>query len=328
MTAAMSEDDKTKGNEAFKKGEFDRALEHYSRALETAENHVIRSNRSACFSQLGQHEKALVDAEEAIRLAPSWPKGYSRKAAALFFMGELDQAHAAYSRALELDPKDELVRQALADVALEQVRKMRKQRLDKICKSLKSQKPQPQVYLNDHGLDDDDAALLCRSLHGNSTVQSLWLGDNIIGDAGATAIASVLRNNSALLEINLCSNKIGDEGATALSEALTVNQTLTELYLNRNCIGQKGAFALARALEVNVSLIRVGLSDNPVLQQSNEIKRAIDDQLWANRSHEIVEQDCKYTCNRLCMPKNPNDPCTPSMKAQPIDQGQKSCLVQ
>ena len=59
-------------------------------------------------SSMGQ---ALVDAEQAIKLAPGWPKGYSRKAAALFFLGELDQSHAAYSRALELDPKDDLVRQ-------------------------------------------------------------------------------------------------------------------------------------------------------------------------------------------------------------------------
>ena len=32
--------------------------------------------------------------------------------------------------------------------------------------------------------------------------------------------------------------------------------------------------------------MRAGLSDNPVVYQSQEIKKAIDDQLWANRSYD------------------------------------------
>jgi len=30
-----------------------------------------------------------------------------------------------------------------------------------------------------------------------------------------------------------------------------------------------------------------GLSDNPVIWQSQEIKKAIDDQLWANRTYDM-----------------------------------------
>jgi Flp pilus assembly protein TadD len=58
---------------------------------------------------LTQKMQALADAEEAIRLAPAWPKGYSRKAAAHFFLKNYDEAHSAYSKALELAPNDELI---------------------------------------------------------------------------------------------------------------------------------------------------------------------------------------------------------------------------
>jgi hypothetical protein len=145
------------------------------------DSHVLRSNRSACFSQLGRHLEALADAEEAIKLAPAWPKGYSRKAAAHFFLSNFDEAHAAYSKALALAPNDELIARALADVTAEQARLLRRARLQRIIATVKTQKPCPQVYLNDHGLADEDVLQLCSALRGNEDVQSLWMGDNMIG---------------------------------------------------------------------------------------------------------------------------------------------------
>lgn len=136
---------------------------------------------TACFSQLGRHVEALADAEEAIRLNPGWPKGYSRKAAAHFFLTQFDEAHAAYSKALELAPNDQLIAQALADVTAEQARLLRRARLQKVIALLNTQKPCPQVYLNDHGLMDDDVLLLCSALRSHSNVESLWMGDNMIG---------------------------------------------------------------------------------------------------------------------------------------------------
>lgn len=147
------EQEKQLGNVLFKEGKFEDALRHYSNAIQHAkDNHVLRSNRSACFSQLGRHLDALSDAEEAIRLAPAWPKGYSRKAAAHFFLKNYDEAHAAYSKALELAPNDQLISQALADVTAEQARVLRQARLQKIITLIRTQQPLPQIYLNDHGL--------------------------------------------------------------------------------------------------------------------------------------------------------------------------------
>eukprot|EP00975_Prorocentrum_lima_P065526 12903980-Prorocentrum_lima.AAC.1 len=39
---------------------------------------VCRANRAACFLKLGQPEKALEDAEECTRLAPTFVKGHFR----------------------------------------------------------------------------------------------------------------------------------------------------------------------------------------------------------------------------------------------------------
>ena len=50
------EHEKVLGNDYFKKGQFADSLVHYSNALQIANgNHVLYSNRSACYSQLGRH---------------------------------------------------------------------------------------------------------------------------------------------------------------------------------------------------------------------------------------------------------------------------------
>ena len=50
-----------------------------------------------------QYDKALADADECIRLQPTWAKGYSRRGAALFRMDKLGPARDAFEKGLELD---------------------------------------------------------------------------------------------------------------------------------------------------------------------------------------------------------------------------------
>jgi stress-induced-phosphoprotein 1 len=52
-------------------------------------NHVLYSNRSACYASLRDFEKALTDANKTVELNPGWSKGYGRKGAALHGLGDL-----------------------------------------------------------------------------------------------------------------------------------------------------------------------------------------------------------------------------------------------
>ena len=52
---------------------------------------------------LEQYDKALQDADECIRLQPTWAKGFSRRGAALFRMDKLGPARDAFEKGLELD---------------------------------------------------------------------------------------------------------------------------------------------------------------------------------------------------------------------------------
>lgn len=71
---------KDRGNQHLQKGEYDQAIEAYTKAIEINPNdHVFYSNRSAAYLSKGDAASALSDADSVIRVNPSWPKGYSRK---------------------------------------------------------------------------------------------------------------------------------------------------------------------------------------------------------------------------------------------------------
>ena len=55
----------------------------------------------------------MIDADWAVRQAPQWAKGHSRRANALHALRRLDEARTAYEKALELDPNNQLVRNSL-----------------------------------------------------------------------------------------------------------------------------------------------------------------------------------------------------------------------
>ena len=84
---------KNKGNECFKQGQFEIALEFYTKALEISpSNHIALSNRSLAFYKLERYDSALDEANKCVKANKSWAKGYLRKAAALNALGKHEEA--------------------------------------------------------------------------------------------------------------------------------------------------------------------------------------------------------------------------------------------
>lgn len=108
---------KDKGNAAFKAKEFDKAVEHFTDAIELNESHLLFSNRSGAYASLTLWKEALADAEKCVALNPTWAKGYGRKGAALEGLGQRDKAKEAYEAGLAHEPQSESLRAALANVA-------------------------------------------------------------------------------------------------------------------------------------------------------------------------------------------------------------------
>ncbi|SCU78523.1 LAFA_0A07030g1_1 [Lachancea sp. 'fantastica'] len=113
-----AEEFKKQGNAAFVAKDFGKAAELFTQAIEASEtpNHVLYSNRSACYASLKRFGDALQDAEKCIEINPGWSKGYNRVGAAHSGLGNLDNAEKSYKKALELDASNKAAQEGLDHV--------------------------------------------------------------------------------------------------------------------------------------------------------------------------------------------------------------------
>lgn len=114
----MSEADtfKDKGNKAFAAKDYDTANEWFSKAIEAdPSNHVLFSNRSACYAAKKNWGVALEDAEQCIKLNPNWGKGYARKGAALHGSHRWEEAIEAYNAGIAVEDTP-ILRKGLKEV--------------------------------------------------------------------------------------------------------------------------------------------------------------------------------------------------------------------
>ena len=85
---ALAETERNAGNELFKQGKYDEALQHYSEAIRRDENDPRAwANRAACYLKLTAVPEGLRDCDRALILDPNFVKAHIRKAALLHLNG-------------------------------------------------------------------------------------------------------------------------------------------------------------------------------------------------------------------------------------------------
>ncbi|CAK7902403.1 small glutamine-rich tetratricopeptide repeat-containing protein 2 [[Candida] anglica] len=110
-TAAPSAEDqaaadklKAEGNKAMAVKDFQEAIAKYTAAIKLNPTNVVYlSNRAAAYSQAADYEKAIKDAEDAIKLDSKFSKAYSRLGLARYANGDAKGAMEAYKQGLEVE---------------------------------------------------------------------------------------------------------------------------------------------------------------------------------------------------------------------------------
>nr|CAD7590719.1 unnamed protein product [Timema genevievae] len=105
--AELAEKFKTEANEYFKKQDFNKAIELYSKAIDINPNvAVYYGNRSFAYLKTECFGYALTDASKAIELDKSYVKGYYRRAAAHMSLGKFKLALRDYETVTTARPND------------------------------------------------------------------------------------------------------------------------------------------------------------------------------------------------------------------------------
>ncbi|XP_072467181.1 tetratricopeptide repeat protein 12 isoform X4 [Notamacropus eugenii] len=97
---------KEKGNEAFLKGDYRMAVEHYSEGLgKLKDMKVLYTNRAQAYIKLEDYEKALVDCDWALKCDENFTKAYFHMGKAHLALKNYDMSRQCYQKILEINPK-------------------------------------------------------------------------------------------------------------------------------------------------------------------------------------------------------------------------------
>jgi tetratricopeptide (TPR) repeat protein len=100
------------GNAAFKTGEYESAIEHYTRSLqEDGETAVAYANRSMSYLKLERWAEAERDASAALKIDVSYLKAHQRRGVARRRLGKFLEATMDYENALLLEPNSKVLRE-------------------------------------------------------------------------------------------------------------------------------------------------------------------------------------------------------------------------
>ena len=96
----------TTGAWPTKKGEHDKAIADYTEAIRLdPKDAEAYCNRGLAYGNKGDYDKAIADYTEAIRLNPKYAEAYYNRGMTYASKGEYDKAIADYTEAIRLDPK-------------------------------------------------------------------------------------------------------------------------------------------------------------------------------------------------------------------------------
>merc|ERR1712136_411991 len=99
-----AEEERQKGNEAFKNGDYPTAVKAYTEAIKrNPEDARIYSNRAASYSKLMEFNLALKDCDRCIELDPQFIKGHLRKGHICIALKNYQKACEAFEDARKID---------------------------------------------------------------------------------------------------------------------------------------------------------------------------------------------------------------------------------
>ena len=95
-----------RGEANSRAGDYNAAIEHYSKSIELNSQHATAyNNRGHAYSALGKHEEAIKDYNKAIALNPQHADAYNNRGAAKSALGRRKEAIKDYDQTIELNPQ-------------------------------------------------------------------------------------------------------------------------------------------------------------------------------------------------------------------------------
>ncbi|KAE8599281.1 hypothetical protein XENTR_v10017126 [Xenopus tropicalis] len=112
----IAENEKEKGNEAFRSGDYQEAIVYYSRSISVFPSAAAYNNRAQAEIKLSNWRKALNDCERVLELDPGNTKAYLRRATAHKNLANYKAATTDLNRVLSQEPDNPVAKKEFAEV--------------------------------------------------------------------------------------------------------------------------------------------------------------------------------------------------------------------
>uniref|UniRef100_A0A8C0FBU9 Tetratricopeptide repeat protein 12 n=1 Tax=Bubo bubo TaxID=30461 RepID=A0A8C0FBU9_BUBBB len=115
---------KEKGNDAFRKGDYDIAIQRYTEGLEKLKDkQELYTNRAQAYLKMHEYEKAIGDCEWALKCSEKCIKAYFLMGKAHLALKHYSESKQCYEKILQIDPqKESLFEDCMKEVNLEEKR--------------------------------------------------------------------------------------------------------------------------------------------------------------------------------------------------------------
>jgi tetratricopeptide (TPR) repeat protein len=236
---SQAEKQKNLGNDAFKAGNYAKAIEYYTYATELdPRSPVYFTNRSMCYFKMQEWAKSLRDADKSIALNANWVKGYYRAGMAQIELGQLKEALANLEKAAELEPATPAYAAAADDCRIKYYATLSKPEIVKLegNKAFKIGEIDVAIQKYTEALklcvgDDDKTNQIRADLYGNRAMcyQQRWGYSEVVDDCTEclklvpSHVKSLVRRAQAYEALEKYKKSLDDfDRATLLSPSLDV----------------------------------------------------------------------------------------------------------
>ncbi|XP_047145860.1 sperm-associated antigen 1 isoform X2 [Hydra vulgaris] len=111
-----AQNEKLKGNEAFRSGDFKEALVYYNRSLEMQNQTAVYNNRAITYIKLERYQDALADCNLVLKEEPTNLKAYLRRGISNEALHRFHEARDDYQRVLDGEPRNKRALELLSNI--------------------------------------------------------------------------------------------------------------------------------------------------------------------------------------------------------------------
>ncbi|CAK8690561.1 unnamed protein product [Clavelina lepadiformis] len=109
--------EKEKGNDHFKKGNYNKSVEHYTRGMQyDPDNPLLPANRAMAYLKLQKYVESEADCTLSLSLDPAYVKAYLRRGAARHALGKVQSAIKDFNDVLKLEPENKQAKMELENI--------------------------------------------------------------------------------------------------------------------------------------------------------------------------------------------------------------------